>query len=150
MEFNLYPAQSDEDTAFFLEEEYQSALENQILLKDRSAEEARLTFINDLNGYLDNLNHNKIYTAQTKNGEYAGMVWLAERTSKEPWDFSPYPAWIYDIRVRPEFRRLGLGRLLLQKADEWTAECGLAEIGLHVYGQQPDRDPALPIVRLPY
>jgi hypothetical protein len=59
---------------------------------------------------------------------------VARRTSKEPWDFSALPGWIYDIRVRPEFRRSGLGRALLGKAGEWAGEVGLAQVGLHVFG----------------
>jgi len=134
MEFNLYPAQSEADLAFFKEEEYQSALENQILLDDRSAEEARKTYLDDLAGYLESLTNKQIIVATTTDGRYAGFVWLAERTSKELWDFSAYPAWIYDIRVRPEFRGNGLGHLLLKRAEDWAADRGFSEIGLHVFG----------------
>ncbi|MEN8241238.1 MAG: GNAT family N-acetyltransferase [Chloroflexota bacterium] len=134
MEFNLYPAQSEADLAFFNEEEYQSALENKILLEDRSAEEARKTYLGDLAGYLESLSNNQIIVAKSADGSYAGMIWLAERTSKELWDFSAFPAWIYDIRVRPEFRGNGLGRLLLKQAEAWAVSCGYQEIGLQVFG----------------
>ena len=52
MEFTITPSQSETDHAFFIEEEYQSARENGILLTDRTKEEARQTFITDLEGYI--------------------------------------------------------------------------------------------------
>jgi ribosomal protein S18 acetylase RimI-like enzyme len=135
MEFNLYPAQSEADLAFFNQEEYKSGLENDILLKDRSADEARKTYLKDLSNYIANLTNNQIIIAVTGTGDYAGMIWLAESTSRELWDFSVSPGWVYDIRVLPEFRGNGLGHMLLESAEEWATACGYAEIGLHVFGR---------------
>ena len=104
MEFILFPAQSEADFAFFNQEEYQSGIENDILLKDRSAEEARKTYLNDLSNYIANLNNNQIIIAATADGDYAGMIWLAESTSRELWDFSPTPGWVYDSTTRQVLR----------------------------------------------
>lgn len=134
MQFTIFPSQTEADHTFFLEEEYQSALENNVLIADRSAEEARRIFLADLEGYTERLPHNQVFLAKTQSGDYAGMIWLAERISKEPWDFSEFAGWIYDIRVRSEYRGQGIGRALLAKAEEWALDFGFQEIGLHVYG----------------
>lgn len=134
MEFTIFPLQSEQDLAFFTEEEYQSARENNVILTDRPEEEAKRVFLSDLDGYIERFTQNQVYLAKTQTGEYAGMLWLAERISREPWDFSDTAGWVYDIRVRTEYRGQGLGRALLTKAEEWARECGFPEIGLHVYG----------------
>lgn len=134
MEFLITHASSEADNAFFIEEEYDSAKENGMVLTDRPEEEARQTFLDDLEGYIQGLKHNQVYVAKSAGGEYAGMIWLAQRTSKEPWDFSKLPGWVYDIRVRPEFRGNGLGRALLEKARVWAEEAELDQVGLHVFG----------------
>jgi ribosomal protein S18 acetylase RimI-like enzyme len=134
MEFTITTLQSDSDNTFFIEEEYQSSKENNMLLTDRPEEEARKTFLTDLEGFIEGLKHNQVFVARSSEGAYAGMIWLAQRTSKEPWDFSELPGWVYDIRVRPEFRGNGLGRALLGKALGWAKAAGLAQVGLHVFG----------------
>ena len=39
--------------------------------------------------------------------------------------------WIYTLHVISKYRRKGLARKLLAKADEWAAERGLSSIGCH-------------------
>ena len=65
--------------------------------------------------------------------EKAGLIWLAKRAPfyvfKEPL------VWIYNINVKEGHRGTGLSRILLEKAEEWTAESGYNQIGLHVIEQ---------------
>ena len=41
-------------------------------------------------------------------------------------------AWIYNLHVAPEFRRLGLAKQLLIQAEEWARQQSLGSIGLQV------------------
>jgi ribosomal protein S18 acetylase RimI-like enzyme len=43
-------------------------------------------------------------------------------------------AYIYDIEVRPEQRRRGHGRAILDRLAEWSRERGIDSIGLNVFG----------------
>ena len=135
MEFKITPLESEADQHFFQEEEYRSYRENFSVPTDRPEEEVHQTFLADLEGYTRDLAHNQVYLAKNGSGEYAGMIWVARRTSKEPWDFSEMPGWIYDIRVRPKFRRSGLGRQLLAATESWARDVDLPQIGLHVLGE---------------
>jgi ribosomal protein S18 acetylase RimI-like enzyme len=134
MEFSVNPLQTEADSAFFQAEEYLSWKENSWVPSDLPEETTRKTFLADLNNYIQDLNQNQVYLAKSERGEYAGMIWMARRTSKEPWDFSELPGWVYDIRVLPEFRRKGLGSQLLAKSADWAREAGFSQVGLHVLG----------------
>jgi len=69
------------------------------------------------------------YFANTLEGELAGLIWLAERSPF--YKFTEQLVWIYNLRVLSKFRRQGLARKLLAKADEWAVERGLNSIGCH-------------------
>lgn len=43
-------------------------------------------------------------------------------------------AFIYDIAVDEEHRGRGLGRALLEAAEQWSRERGLSSVSLHVFG----------------
>ncbi len=63
-----------------------------------------------------------------------GYIWLATRGGGIPWDFNTNVCWIYDIRVKPEYRRKGLGKKLLKEGIHWAQSEGFSKIGLHVFG----------------
>ena len=69
------------------------------------------------------------YFANTREGELAGLIWLAER--KPFYKFKEQLVWIYNLHVIPKYRRKGLARKLLAKADDWAVERGLNAIGCH-------------------
>ncbi|MGW4382201.1 N-acetyltransferase family protein [Kitasatospora sp. NPDC004531] len=43
-------------------------------------------------------------------------------------------AWLYDLHVRPEFRRRGFGSAILRAAEALTAREGWTALGLNVFG----------------
>jgi ribosomal protein S18 acetylase RimI-like enzyme len=75
----------------------------------------------------------KIYFIESGKGRTSGYVWVALRDSEDAWDLDR-PLWIFDINVHSDFRRKGLGRLLLRKTEEF-AEQMRRNIGLFVHEQ---------------
>ncbi len=73
----------------------------------------------------------KIFMIDGENGEFAGYIWVAIREGQDIWDFER-PLWIYDISVQPEFRRKGLGKRLLERAESFAKELN-RNIGLFVH-----------------
>ena len=70
-------------------------------------------------------------------GEKVGLLWVSHR---EPfWRFDEPLTWIYNLYVEPEYRRKGLGKKMLDKAEEFTREEGLDKIALHVIRWNPAR-----------
>ena len=70
-----------------------------------------------------------VYFAESDN-QLAGVIWMAER---EPfWKFNEKHVWVYNIHVAPQNRRKGIACKLLVRAEEWTKQRGLNQIGLHV------------------
>jgi len=69
-----------------------------------------------------------LLTADTSDGEPAGLVWVALDRPR------PSEAWIYDIEVNPEHRGKGYGRTLLLAAEQEAAKHGSTAIGLNVFG----------------
>jgi ribosomal protein S18 acetylase RimI-like enzyme len=62
-------------------------------------------------------------------GESVGILWYADRERAG----KPY-AFIYDVEIRPEFRRKGYGAQALAALDEVVKARGIGEIMLHVFG----------------
>jgi len=72
----------------------------------------------------------QVYYAEAGDGSTAGVIWLAEH---EPFSlFQERLAWVYNLHVLPQYRGLGIGRMLLGEADVWTRSRGFTSIGLHV------------------
>ena len=64
-------------------------------------------------------------------GERCGYIWMAPRNSKDGWDLER-PQWIYDIVVDPKFQGKGIGRQLMNRAEEYAQTLG-QNIGLFVH-----------------
>ena len=77
-----------------------------------------------------NESKHSVFILETYNGIRVGLIWI---TNREPfWGFNDQLAWIYNLYTIPEFRKQGLARLLMIKAEEWTVEQNLNSIALHV------------------
>lgn len=123
-----------EDTEYFVETEFAAGKENGLIEEDKSEEEYREELLEFVNGK----EKTGIFIVESDAGEYAGLLWVSSREGGEPWDFEENPAWIYDIRVHPEYRRQGLGRKLLLQAEGWAKKEGFSRIGLHVFAFNQD------------
>jgi GNAT superfamily N-acetyltransferase len=62
-------------------------------------------------------------------GEPAGWLWIAERPG-----MSGRQLWIYEVRVDEAHRGEGLGRALMERAEEEARDRRLPQIGLNVFG----------------
>ncbi|MFX1251809.1 MAG: GNAT family N-acetyltransferase [Promethearchaeota archaeon] len=129
MNFIIREKETDEDMEIFITQEIISARENEYTTakSDEEMQEELLQFINSFA-------KTGIFLAETDTKEFTGFLWVSIRKGGELWDFEDSPAWIYDIKVLPEFRRQGLGRKFLLKAEEWAKKEGLPKIALHVFG----------------
>ncbi len=73
----------------------------------------------------------RVFVAVTDDGVWCGYLWMGERNSDEYLDFQR-PQWIYDIVVDPRFRGNGLGKNLMQQAEEFATKLE-QNIGLFVH-----------------
>jgi ribosomal protein S18 acetylase RimI-like enzyme len=80
----------------------------------------------------------RVFIVKTNNGEYCGYLWMGLRKSEDAWDLER-PQWIYDVVVDSRFQGNGLGKMLLQQAEEFAHESNV-NIGLFVHA---DNDPAI-------
>ena len=72
----------------------------------------------------------QIFITEDEKKEKTGLIWLAKR---EPfWRFDKQLAWIYNLHIASGFRKQGLARILMMKAEEWAFEQKLDLIALHV------------------
>jgi GNAT superfamily N-acetyltransferase len=62
-------------------------------------------------------------------GVAAGWLWVAERPG-----VSGEQLWIYEVRVDERHRGEGLGRALMEFAEEEARRRGLPQVGLNVFG----------------
>ena len=85
-------------------------------------------------------NRNTILVADV-DGSYAGHLWFGLQT-----DFftGRAKAWIFDVSVRPEYRRQGIGKQLLQAGTAQMKEQGYDDVGLQVFARN---EPALALYR---
>ena len=72
---------------------------------------------------------NYIYTVLSAEGQAVGTLWIAakERAKKRI-------AYVYDILIWPEYRRLGHAFRAFQALEQEAARLGLCGIALHVFG----------------
>ena len=69
--------------------------------------------------YMDFTNSDvKVFIASL-DGERCGYIWIAPRNSKDGWDLEK-PQWIYDIVVDPKYQGNGIGRRLMERAEEYA------------------------------
>ncbi|NPD87718.1 MAG: GNAT family N-acetyltransferase [Asgard group archaeon] len=77
-----------------------------------------------------NESKHSVFILETYNGIKVGLIWI---TNREPfWRFNDQLAWIYNLHTIPEFRKQGLARLLMIRAEEWAVDQNLNSIALHV------------------
>lgn len=58
-----------------------------------------------------------------------GMLWVAVTEGPEE-----STAFVYDVQVRPEHRRRGYGRAVMQAAEDFCLERGVSTLRLNVFG----------------
>jgi ribosomal protein S18 acetylase RimI-like enzyme len=134
MRFEFRRCRGDEDMSYVIATEYEASREAGLLRPATSEAESFTQHRQELLGFLGSLPAYAILLAHTLAGQAAGLVWVGVRTGGEPWDLEAPPAWIYDVRVEPRYRRQGLGRQLMRRAEAWAQREVLARIGLHVFG----------------
>lgn len=77
----------------------------------------------------------RIFVAEDEGGRFAGVIWVGvqKRSEAERLEEDERYAWIYDIEVPPESRGRGLGRRLLDHAEDWARGQGIGTVELHVF-----------------
>jgi len=74
-------------------------------------------------------NH-KVYLASSSAEKQIGLIWIAKR---DPfWKYTDPLCWIYNLYVRSEYRKLGIGKKLMMQAEKWAHDQCLHKIALHV------------------
>lgn len=73
--------------------------------------------------------NNYLFCVLNDQAQPVGTLWLAEREQG-----GKRIGYIYDIQIRPEFRRRGHGARALTAVEEEARKLGLCGIGLHVFG----------------
>jgi ribosomal protein S18 acetylase RimI-like enzyme len=66
---------------------------------------------------------------ETNAGAVVGVIWLAVLVKD-----GLKTAFVYDIEVKPEFRRRGYARAAFSSLEPLVRSLGLSSIGLHVFG----------------
>ncbi|MFB0558266.1 MAG: GNAT family N-acetyltransferase [Candidatus Bathyarchaeia archaeon] len=132
MGFRIRTRETEEDELFFERLNFESFRLTMLRGQDISEEEARERFIEfERSDLLDPWGpDHQVFFAEDDEGNLAGLIWLAR--SEPFYVFKEGLVWIYNLHVVPEYRRSGLARQLLAKAEEWTRQQGLNSIGLHV------------------
>ncbi|WP_419817794.1 GNAT family N-acetyltransferase [Glaciibacter flavus] len=59
-------------------------------------------------------------------GREAGWLWVGPFAEGADW-------WVWHVEVHEEFRRRGLGRVIMQRAEEIAREHGASSLGLNVF-----------------
>ena len=97
----------------------------------------------ETNDYFDFSDFNaRVFIAEQDGGIRCGYLWMGNRHSKDAWD-TENEQWIYDIVVDPKFYRNGIGRLLLERAEEFSSKLNL-NLGLFV---QANNSPAITLYK---
>ena len=123
----------DRDLEYLVATTFATEKENGLIQPDRPESALRQEHRRELLQFIESKPRTGIWIAETMQGQYMGLIWASVSENRELWDFQPAPAWVYDIRVEPAFRRQGLGARLLQHAEAWACREGFARIGLHVF-----------------
>ena len=103
MHFTIHPATTEEEMSFFFAHEYELCKENGMIDEKVTYEK----FKEDIMSFFDKKQKTGIFLVKHKSGALIGHIWISNRGSREPWDFSDDPAWIFDIQVNKEFRKKG-------------------------------------------
>ncbi len=84
----------------------------------------------------------KVFIAEKEDGVRCGYLWMGNRNSRDAWDVENQQ-WIYDIVVDPKSYGNGIGKLLLERAEEFSSELNL-NLGLFVHS---DNSPAIALYK---
>jgi ribosomal protein S18 acetylase RimI-like enzyme/N-acetylglutamate synthase-like GNAT family acetyltransferase len=151
MDFQIRRAQDDEDWDFFFKLGYETAkvLRQFVLdpfVKDNpkaSDDEIARLYREETEDYFD-FEHPeaRVFIAENEENKRCGYLWMGMRNSKDAWDVE-IQQWIYDIVVDPKFYGNGIGRLLLEKAEEFSSKLNL-NLGLFVHS---DNSPAIALYK---
>lgn len=154
MKFNVREIQSDDDWDFFFDLSFKTMKAmRQFVLEDilknnpdvDADDDATLLELHrkETNDYFDfSDSKSKVFIAEQENGVRCGYLWMGNRNSRDAWD-TENEQWIYDIVVGPKFYGNGIGRLLLEKAEEFSSELHL-NLGLFVHA---DNSPAITLYK---
>lgn len=71
-----------------------------------------------------------VLVAENANGDVVGTAWLGP----DPYRPESAARWLYDISVRPQWRRRGYGAAILSAAEEHCRAEGADQLGLNVFG----------------
>ncbi|NHJ02968.1 MAG: GNAT family N-acetyltransferase [Candidatus Heimdallarchaeota archaeon] len=121
------------DLEYFIQQEFIAIQEMGFLRITSSEDDAFQKHKADIQSLLKQKEKFFVFFIETSDDNRCGYIWLADRGGGEPWDFDTNTCWIYDIRVKPEYQRKGLGKMLLEKAIQWARAEGFSKIGLHVF-----------------
>ena len=69
------------------------------------------------------------YLAQHKNGKYMGFITLSIRSDPVEEATTSPVGYIEGIFVKPKYRKRGVARALVKKAESWTMDHGFTELG---------------------
>lgn len=109
-------------------EAYKGTVKNVDKLTEDELRKKYEKFLEDDEIYVSEPEHS-VFIAE-HDGKKVGLLWVCNR---QPfWRFDEPLTWIYNIYVIPEYRRRGLGKMFIEKAEEFTEEERLDKIALHV------------------
>ena len=131
MSFTIRELETEDDWNFFTDLDFLSFITTIKDVDHFSAEELRRKYKEFEES--DSLNprepNHKIFILWDNNITRAGLIWLCNR---EPfWRFKEQHIWIYNLHIIPQFRKQGLARKLMLKAEKWCLEQGLDTLALH-------------------
>ncbi|MCI4367580.1 MAG: GNAT family N-acetyltransferase [Thermoplasmata archaeon] len=92
-----------------------------------SVERARAELQKILPGGLTTPGHTVRWIVDARSGERVGHLWLFL-------DSEEHRAFVYDIEIRPEFRRRGYAEAALADAEAFGRSHGATKLALHVFG----------------
>ena len=140
MNFNVRRSQNEEDMDFFFKLSFETLKTHRKNIYDKlvednpgkSDDEMLEVHRKENEEYFDfSAPTARVFITERIDGKRYGYLWSGIRNSEDPWDIQT-PLWIYDIVVTPEFQGNGLGKQLMQKAEEFVLELN-RNIGLFVH-----------------
>lgn len=101
--------------------------------KDGALERSRIEILKLLSEGLETESQALFELMVPGEDEPAGAIWLAS-VERNGIRFG----FVYDLWIRPDLRRKGLGVQAMQGAEAWTKALGLEALALHVFGHNPE------------
>ncbi|OLS31917.1 MAG: hypothetical protein HeimAB125_14210 [Candidatus Heimdallarchaeota archaeon AB_125] len=131
MPFNIRELENENDWNFFTDLDFLSFITTIQDVDQFSEKELRQKYKEFEES--DSLNprdsNHRIFILWENNTTRAGLIWLCNR---DPfWRFNDQHVWVYNLHIIPQFRKQGLARKLMIKAEDWCLEQGLDTLALH-------------------